>query len=222
MDRDDSDGYVFVRPLFTALTKFEGSEPSMRLYFPELVRSIDLTSEAKRIQALQFTPSEAASKPSDATSQEAVTRRSAHALPPSTLPNDSEAIAWLTEGERRIAEKNPRAAETEFQRVLAKYPEQPRAWYGLGLVALLDHDGARAKQVFGRLTSGEHAATSDPLVLTWSHIYLARILDDEGQLEQAKNEYQAALSVTGGPEQARQAAQKGLAAAQGQKQPERP
>jgi hypothetical protein len=59
-------------------------------------------------------------------------------------------------------------------------------------------------------------------VLTWSHIYLARILDDEGQLEQAKNEYQAALSVTGGPEQARQAAQKGLAAAQGQKQPERP
>jgi hypothetical protein len=222
MDHDDADGYVFVRPLFAALAKFEGSEPSMKLYFPDLVRSIDLTSETQRVQAVKFAPAEAAPKRSDATSQEAVSRRSTHAPPPSTIPNDSEAIASLTEGERRIAEKNPRAAEAEFKRVLIKYPEQPRAWYGLGLVALLDHDGARAKEVFGRLTSGEHAATSDPLVLVWSHIYLARILDDEGQIEQAKSEYQAALSVSGGPEQARQAAQKGLAAAQAQKQSERP
>jgi Tetratricopeptide repeat len=222
MDRDDSDGFVFVRPLFTALAKFEGSEPSMKIYFPEMVRSIDLPSEIKRVQALTFAAVEASPKPSDATSQEAVSRRAAHPAAPSTVPNDSEAIAALTEGERRIAEKNPRAAEVEFQRVLGKYPEQPRAWYGLGLVALLDHDGPKAKEVFGRLTTGEHAATSDPLVLAWSHIYLARILDDEGQIEQAKNEYQAALSVNGGPEQARQAAQKELAAAQGQKQPERP
>ena len=128
----------------------------------------------------------------------------------------------MTEGERRIAEKNPRAAEASFQRVLAKYPEQPRAWYGIGLVALLDHDGARAKQVFGRLTIGERAATEDPLVLTWSHVYLARIYDDEGQAEQAKTEYQAALAVNGGPEQARQVAQKGLAASAAQRPPERP
>jgi tetratricopeptide (TPR) repeat protein len=187
-----------------------------------MVRGIDLPSEIKRVQALKFAPVETSPKPSDATSQEAVSRRAAHPAAPSTVPNDSEAIAALTEGERRIAEKNPRAAEVEFQRVLSKYPEQPRAWYGLGLVALLDHDGPKAKEVFGRLTTGEHAATSDPLVLAWSHIYLARILDDEGQIEQAKNEYQAALSVNGGPEQARQAAQKELAAAQGQKQPERP
>jgi hypothetical protein len=87
-----------------------------------------------------------------------------------------------------------------------------RAWYGLGLVALLDHDGPRAKEVFGRLTSGEHAATQDPMVLAWSHVYLARIYDDEGQQGLAKGEFQAALSVAGGPEQAKQAAQKGLEA----------
>ena len=106
--------------------------------------------------------------------------------------------------------------------MLAKYPEQPRAWYGLGLVALMEHDGPRAKQVFGRLTTGEHAATQDPMVLAWSHVYLARIYDDEGQAELAKTEYQAALGVEGGPEQARQAAQKGLAAFAGQKPVERP
>ena len=89
-------------------------------------------------------------------------------------------------------------------------------------MALLDRDAVRAKEVFGRLTTGEHAATQDPMVLTWSHIYLARIYDDEGQSEQAKTEYQAALAVNGGPEQAKQAAQKGLAAFGAEKPSERP
>jgi hypothetical protein len=216
---DDADGYVLVKPLFRALSNFEGSEPSMRLFFPELVRAIDTNVEAKRVQTLQFAPADSAPKTPDTSSEQVVRQRKPQ---PTTVPNDAEAIAALTEGERRIAEKNPRAAEASFQRVLAKYPDQPRAWYGIGLVALLDHDGARAKQVFGRLTSGEWAATLDPLVLAWSHIYLARIYDDEGQAEQAKTEYQAALAVNGGPEQARQAAQKGLAAFGAQHPTERP
>jgi hypothetical protein len=216
---DDADGYVLVRPLFKALAGFEGSEPAMRLYFPELVRAIDTNLEVKRVQTLQFAAANGALKAADTSSEQVVRQRKPQ---PTTVPNDAEAIAALTEGERRIAEKNPRAAEASFQRVLAKYPDQPRAWYGMGLVALLDHDGVRAKAVFGRLTSGEWAATLDPMVLTWSHIYLARIYDDEGQVEQAKTEYQAALAVNGGPEQARQAAQKGLAAFAGQRPPERP
>jgi tetratricopeptide (TPR) repeat protein len=220
MDGDDADGYVLVRPLFRALANFEGSEPAMKLYFPEMVRAIDANAELKRVQALKFAPAESSPKTADAVAAEDVARK--RKPQPTTIPNDAEAIAALTEGERRIAEKNPRAAESSFQKVLAKYPDQPRAWYGLGLVALLDHDGVRAKEVFGRLTAGEHAATRDPLVLTWSHIYLARIYDDEGQREQAKTEYHAALDVSGGPEKARQAAQKGLAAFGAEKPSERP
>jgi tetratricopeptide (TPR) repeat protein len=219
INQDDASGYVLVRPLFTALAGFEGSEPSMKLYFPEMVRKIDTNAEVKRVQMVKFAPVETAAKSADAVGAEEVARQ--RKPPPTTVPNDADAIAALTEGERRIAEKNPRAAEASFQRVLAKYPDQPRAWYGMGLVALLDHDGARAKEVFGRLTTGEHAATQDPLVLTWSHIYLARIYDDEGQREQAKTEYHAALDVNGGPEQARQAAEKGLASF-GDKASERP
>jgi tetratricopeptide (TPR) repeat protein len=219
LDMDDTDGYVLVRPLFVALGNFERSEPSMRLFFPEMVRSIDVNAEAKRLQMIKFAPVTAAAKP-DETASEGVARR--RKLPPSNIPNDTEAVAALTEGERRIAEKNPRAAEASFQRVLAKYPDQTRAWYGLGLVALMDHDGVKAKEVFGRLTSGEHTASSDPMVLAWSHIYLARIYDDEGQPDQAREQYQQALAVSGGPDQARQAAQKGLAAFAGGKPPERP
>jgi tetratricopeptide (TPR) repeat protein len=212
---NDADGYVLVRPLYQGLGNFEKSEPSIKLYFPELVRQIDAAAETKRAQTVKFAPAETAPKVDVATT-EAVVR---HRAPPSTMPDDPAVIAALTEGEKHIAEKNPRAAEASFQKVLAKYPEQPRALYGLGLVALIDHDGVRAKEVFGKLTNGEHAATQDPMVLAWSHVYLARIYDDEGHANEARTEYQAALAVDGGPERARQAAQKGLAEA---KAPERP
>jgi hypothetical protein len=220
LERDDADGYILVRPLFAALPKFEGADPSMELFFPDLVRSIDVSAELKRVSTLQFASADRRQNTSDLSVEEVARRRAA--ATPATVPDDPDAIAALTEGERRIAEKNARAAEASFQKVVAKYPDQPRAWYGLGLVALLDHDGPRAKEVFGRLTTGEHAATADPMVLAWSHVYLARIYDGEGQPRQAQAEYQAALTVQGGPEQARQAAQKGLADTAREKSVERP
>lgn len=206
--RDDEDGYILVRPIFAALPKFENSEPSMKLFFPDLVRAVDTTAEAKRVAALQFAPAQAGG--TDELSAEEVARKKK--VLPTTVPNDPEVLAALTEGERQIAAKNPRAAEAAFQRVLTKYPDQARAWFGIGVVAYLDHDAARAKQVFGRLTTGEHAATQDPRVLAWAHIYLARIYDYEGNPGVAKTEYESALAVEGSPEEARQAAQKALSA----------
>ena len=51
-----------------------------------------------------------------------------------TLPNDPEAIAALTEGEKKLSEKNPRAAEASFKSVLAKYPKSTArlVWPGHG------------------------------------------------------------------------------------------
>jgi tetratricopeptide (TPR) repeat protein len=219
LERNDADGYVLVRALYGGLAKFEGSEPAMSQYFPDLIRGIDSAAESKRIAAVQYAPAEKAGAGAEFSKEDLARRR---ALQPKTLPNDPDAIADLTEGERRIAEKNPRAAEAAFQRVLAKYPEQTRAWYGLGMVAVLDHDAARAKEVFGRLTSGEHAATQDPMVMAWSHIYLGRIYDDEGQADVAKTQFEAALSVQGLPARARDAAQKGLEAVNTEKPVARP
>src|SRR5213082_3153779 len=213
LSRDDEDGYVLVRPLVTALAGFEKSEPSMRRYFPDLVRSIDEKAEAKRLTGMHFVPADETQ--TDDAAVELVARQK-RALP-TTVPNDAEVIAALTEGERQIAAKNSRAAEASFQKVLTKYPDQPRAWFGMGVVAYLNHDAARAKEVFGRLTTGEHAAASDPRVLAWSHVYLARIYDYEGNSSVAKAEYESALAVQGGPEEARQAAQKELAASANEK-----
>jgi tetratricopeptide (TPR) repeat protein len=219
LQNNDADGYVLVRPLFLGLTGFEQSAPAFHDYFPDLVRGIDVKTEQTRVAAIQFAPGQAAPQAKELSS-EALARRRARAV--TTVPSDPEAIAALTEGEKRIAEKNPRAAESSFQSVLAKYPDQPRAWYGIGLVALLDHDAERAKEVFGRLTAGDHAASQDPMVMAWSHVYLARIFEDEGQLERAKTEYQAVLQVQGAPPQAQQAAQKGLGGLELRKPSERP
>ena len=52
----DSDGYVLVRPLMRALDKFEASEPPMSAYFPDLIRSIDVGAEFRRIKTLVFAP----------------------------------------------------------------------------------------------------------------------------------------------------------------------
>jgi len=216
---DDTSGYVMVRAIFKALGDFEKSEPSMRIYFPDLVRGIDLKAEQQRVATINFA-AQATQAEAERLSGEDVARL--HRKKVTTIPDDQEALGELTEGERRIAERNARAAESSFNSVLAKYPDQPRAWYGLGLVALLDQNVPRAKDIFGRLTTGEHAAAQDPLVLAWSHVYLGQIYEDEGQLERSKTEYQAALAVQGAPSKAQQAAQKGLGELDLRKPVERP
>src|SRR5690349_13082383 len=114
LSRNDADGYVLVRPLVTALASFENSEPSMKRFFPDVVRSIDERAEAKRLTAVQFAPADAA-QTDDAAAE--VVARPKRALP-TTVPNDAEVIAALTEGERQIAAKNSRAAEASFKKVL--------------------------------------------------------------------------------------------------------
>ncbi|OLE86444.1 MAG: hypothetical protein AUG07_02675 [Acidobacteria bacterium 13_1_20CM_2_60_10] len=205
----DADGYVLERPLFAMLASFEKSEPSMTLYFPDLVRPIDTSAEMKRLDRVTFAAADPAPDSNDPSKRE-ITRIRRNL--PGTVPNDPDALTALNEGEKQIAEKNPRAAEAAFQKVLARYPEQARARYGLGLVAMLEGDPAKAQEVFGRLVNGEHAATNDPMVLAWSHVYLGRIYEGNGQRDRAKQEFQAALDVPNGPEPARLAAQRGLQA----------
>ena len=222
LQNNDADGYVMVRPIFQGLSDYEKGEPSLPDYFVDLVRAIDVKTEKARVSAMKFAPEQSAEQGKELAGEASARRRAQAASFSTTLPDDPAVIAALTEGEKRLAEKNPRAAESSFQSVLAKYPDQPRAWYGLGMVAVLDHDAQKAKEVFGRLTSGEHAASQDPLVMAWSHVYLARILEGEGQLDQAKTEYQAVLALQGAPAQAQQAAQKGLGDLALRKPSERP
>jgi hypothetical protein len=97
-------------------------------------------------------------------------------------------------------------------------------------VALLEGNGGKAKELFGHLVgqksgnAGEGAAgnaaaqgaavgpaaTKDPLVLPRTHLYIGRIIHDEGDHDPPREENPAAALTEGAPEAARHAAQRAL------------
>ena len=147
--------------------------------------------------------------------------KSGNTLAVPAAPADPEELAAAKAYEALPLSDLPKKI-TAGEEFLKKYPDQPRAWYGLGIVAMMEQDGPRAREVFGRLTSGEHAATHDPMVLAWSHVHLGTLYDIAGQPDRAKAEFEAAIAVEGAPEKAKEAASKGLNALGTAKKPERP
>lgn len=198
-DRNDADGFILVRPFFNGLQKFEQTEPAMSYYYPDLIESINVTAEKKRLANFQFPAAEPDAAPS---------RR---------LEEVSELDQWLAQGDNAIASQDVPAAIDAFDRVLKKYPGNVRATYGLAVASALKGDVSRAGELFQQIVStgaktqvGSVSGTPDLSILAWSHVYLGRIHDAEGEQDSALAEYRAALAVNGAPDNARIAAQKGL------------
>ncbi|MGH9684266.1 MAG: tetratricopeptide repeat protein [Candidatus Acidiferrales bacterium] len=200
----DRSGFILVRPFVAQLMKFEKAEPAMSYYFPDLINGIDVAAEQKRLQNFAFAPAQTP----------AVGKQAAAGGP------SSELDSLLAQGDKEIALQNAAAAASTFQNILSKYPNEPRAVYGLAIASVLSGEAEQAKVLFEQIVTpgasstkdeGKSAATSDdPSILSWSHVYLGRIDDLEGQREQATREYRAALAVAGAPEAARVAAQRGV------------
>lgn len=206
----EGNGYVLIRPLLKALAKFEKSEPSMTLFFPDLLSSIDVPSEQVRLQTVKFAPaSDSQSSPERA--------EGLGAKKPNGGDVSSDLEAQLTSAERMIADRNGAAAADAFERILEKNPGQPRALYGLAVASVLQGDAEHAQALFEQVVAAAQVESPqmrpDPGVLAWSHIYLGRIHDLEEDREQALQEYRAALAVENASETARSAAQSGIAQA---------
>ena len=138
----------------------------------------------------------------------------------------------LAQGDHEIALRDAAAAGKTFEKILAKYPDNARANFGLAVASLLNHDADRAQALFEKLVAAapataasaapanaqapaEEAAASgvvDPGIVAWSHVYLGRLHDFAEERDQAVSEYRAALAIAGAPEAARVAAQRGIEA----------
>jgi tetratricopeptide (TPR) repeat protein len=206
----DRSGFILVRPFVAQLQKFEKAEPAMSYYFPDLIAAIDVQAEQKRLEEVKFSPENPVltPKPEDA-----------------AAGSPSELDRLLAQGDRQISLQDPKAATATFEEVLAKYPGQPKAEYGLAIASVMAGNAERAEQLFLKLVStpasaasgpanaSENASASDsadPSILSWSHVYLGRIHDLEGERDAAVKEYIGALAVEGAPEAARVAAQRGM------------
>jgi tetratricopeptide (TPR) repeat protein len=229
---DDQDGFIMVRMFVVQLQKFEKAEPAMSYYFPDMIEAINLETEQKRLQDFRFAALESAGP------EKASPGAARGGLQPGQAANpQSELESALAQGDHEIALQDPAAAGKTFEKILARYPDNARANFGLAVASLLNHDADRAQELFEKLvaptpggagpaaggTNGGEAAgqtaggasadakaAPDPGIVSWSHVYLGRLHDFAEERDQAVAEYRAALAIPGAPEAARVAAQRGI------------
>ena len=180
----DGNGFILVRSLAAGLEDFEKSEPSIRYFFPDLVTKIDVASETARFANFPFARADAAPKKLEL----------------------NELDATLLQADRHLAKGRPEAAEPLLRSILARYEDNPRALYGMAVIATLNKDAEQAKEYFQRTLQ----RAREPRLLAWSHIYLGRIYDMEDRRELALSEYRAALAAGDPSEAVRSAAHRGL------------
>ena len=196
------EGFVLTDYFVEALAGYEKQEQSLRLHLVEMVDDIHLKKEEQRIAAVHFLDNPVehtikAQKPETA------------AVTPAELQLDE-------------ADKLIRARDVEGARgICRKVLEQPapkaihaRAYFGLARIAALEKDPELSKELFEKTLTLD----PEPFEKAWSHVYLARLATAGQEPAEAVVQYEAALAVDGGSEQARKAAQTELEAARGRKQ----
>jgi len=187
IDESDKEGYVLTRYFYNALEKFEKDPAGMRNAYADLVGSIEVGKEMKRVSQIQF---------------------AGEAAPELLHLAGSRNQHLLLNAERRLAAGDPETAQKLAQKALDDQEEDAgRALFILAEVATANRDMEGARTYFERALQLAH----EPKVIAWSHIYLGRIFDLKEDRLAAVDQYRAALSAAGGalPE-AKLAAQRGL------------
>jgi tetratricopeptide (TPR) repeat protein len=190
-----SEGYILVPHFAEALAKFETQDVGIRLYYPELITSIDFRKEEKRLANYEF-------------SQIRPVRKVREVTRPKP-PEPSAAERTLDEAEKLFDAKQYAKAREAFLRLSKEATDpimQARALFGLGRVAALDKNPALAEKLFLEVLE----SSPDPQTAAVTHLYLGRLLDLAGEHEDAAAHYQAAVDTQGASASVREAARKGL------------
>ena len=196
------EGFVLAAHFAEQLPAYEKQEQSMRLYFPELVKSIDLKREEQRLEKLEF-------------SQERPVRKAKVVV--AVPPPQTAAEKALEEAERLYSQRQIEQARELYMRAAKEAGDkklQAKAYYGLARIAALRKDPDLAEELFEKTLDLD----PEPAVKGWTLVYLARLSEAAGEPDKAGSYYKAALDVEGASAGAREAAKKGIEAAPKQKQ----
>ncbi len=195
VDQALREGFILTPFFAEQLILFEKQEVSMRFYFPEMVKALDLKKEDARLLNVQF-----ASAPKV---------RKAKVVPAERKVEPAGVFKTLDEADRLYGARNLEQARDTYLRALEETSEKPlhaKAYYGLARIAVLQKNPELAEKLLQKVLELE----PDPQVKGWSLVYLGRLADAAGEREQAAKHYQSALGVEGISAAARQAAQKGI------------
>ncbi|MGB9071747.1 MAG: tetratricopeptide repeat protein [Terriglobales bacterium] len=186
VEEADREGYVLTRYFYDALIKFEKDPAGLRNAYPEMLNSIDVGKERKRVSQIQFA------------------EEAAPELLHLARPKNEH---LLLNAERRLSAGDPETAQKLAQQALDEEEEDPgRALFILAQVATVNRDMEGARTYFERALQQAH----EPKVIAWSHIYLGRIYDLKDEREAAVDHYRAALNTGGTLPEVKSAAQRGL------------
>ena len=164
-------GLILAPYFYAALADYEKQESAMSLAYKEMVRRIDLAQEKTRLSDVKFAP---------------VETPAAEAGPP---PAVSEEERLLDQADNLISEGKYAEARAAFRTVLDTLnARSERALFGLGVVASNTRKPDLAEEYFQKTLE----AARDLRIVTWAHIYLARIYDLKGKRADALAQYRAA------------------------------
>ncbi len=179
-------GYILTKYFYDTMVAFEKDPTGIRAAYGEFLENLDLKKEQQAAAQVQF---------ASATSPELV-----------RLSRPEERRMLVT-AEKRLAAGDPKGAQELAQQALdKKIGDQGRALFILAEVAVANKNRDGAQDNFQKAI----AASEDPKVVGWSHVYLGRILDMKEDREAALVEYRAALSAGAGLPEMKAAAERGL------------
>jgi hypothetical protein len=112
-------------------------------------------------------------------------------LAPGIIPGQADAARYLEAVAGMEAAGNRQAAALSYDAAIARWPDEPMAWFGRGNVANADGDRAAAADAYARaatLAPGDAAARNN----------LAQVLADAGCIDEAHRQLERALTLAVG------------------------
>jgi len=193
--RDMTQGFVLTQYFYEQLISFEKDPASLKDTIGEMVYSMDVDAQVHLARKLEF------DKEADG---DVLTRSK-----PRKLSGLDLAEARLAAGDANTASAMARQALTVHGDSLDSVADSARANFILARAAILTGHPDQAVTDFQRTL----ATSKDPRLLSWSHIYLGRMLDLDCKRDQALSEYKQALDNRDGQLDTRLAAERGQKAA---------
>ena len=195
---DMTQGFVLTQYFYEQMIQFEKDPASLKDTIGEMVYSMDVDQQVHRARDLDF----------DKVGDSEVLSRSQ----PRKLTGLDLAEARLASGDVATASAMARQAlnahsdSLDASNSLEVIANNARADFILARVAILTGHPDQAIDEFQKTL----AASKSPRLISWSHIYLGRMLDLDCKRDQALTEYKEALKTRDGQQDTRLAAERGV------------
>ena len=185
VQRDEAEGFVLTGYFYGQLRDFEKGGMGLQDAFPNWLHTMDVAREKKRASEIAF---------------------AAQAEPEVIQASNRASQKKIDLAEMALASGNPVEAGKLAQQSLQANEDPARAYFVLAKAASFSGDMPGAQTDFQKAVD----TGKDPHVLAWSHIYLGRIFDLQGERDSALAQYKAALAINDVPPDAKTAAERGV------------